>query len=120
MLETSDFFVPTREHTPLTNRGTLPRDVGVSYLSMKGEIMNGLLSSLTLITDFCAMTISLWLAFYLFGKGYPDKIALRAVVVFLSLAMFFFGAYDSQNHPTRWATELRAVAIVLTLSAWYS
>ena len=82
--------------------------------------MNDLLSVLTLVTDFCAMTISLWLAFYLFGKGYPDKIAMRAVIVFFSLAVFFFGAYDSQNHPTLWATELRAVAIVLTLTTWYS
>src|SRR5215510_13055150 len=83
--------------------------------------MNDLLSVLTLIIDFCAMTISLWLAFYLFGKGYPEKVAMRAVVVFFSLAVFFFGAYDSQNHPTTdWATELRAVAIVLTLTTWYS
>jgi GAF domain-containing protein len=81
--------------------------------------MNGFLSALTLLTDFIAMTISLWLAFYLFGKGYPNQIALRAVVVFLSLALFFFGAFDSQNYSTHWDAELRAVAIVFTLTAWY-
>ena len=81
--------------------------------------MNGLLSTLTLIVDFGAMTISLWLAFYLFGKGYPNQIALRAVVVFLSLALFFFGAYDSQKYTTHWDSELRAITILVTLTAWY-
>jgi len=82
--------------------------------------MENILAGLTGFIDFFAMGISLWLAFYLFGKGYPNKIALRAVVVFLSLALFFYGAYDSQDHPTRWATDLRAIAITLTLATWYS
>ena len=81
--------------------------------------MTGILPTLTLFTDYVAMTISLWLAFYLFGKGYPNRIAIRAVVVFLSLALFFFGAFDSQSHSTTWDTELRAVAITCTLTAWY-
>lgn len=81
--------------------------------------MNGFLSTLTLLTDFIAMTISLWLAFYLLGKGYPNKIALRAVVVFLSLTLFFFGAFDSQQYSAHWDAELRAVAIIFTLTAWY-
>jgi len=82
--------------------------------------MENILADLTEFIDFFAMGVSLWLAFYLFGKGYPNKIALRAVVVFLSLALFFYGAYDSQGHPTLWATDLRAIAITLTLATWYS
>ena len=35
----------------------------------------------TLLVDFSAMAITLWLGFYLLGRGYPSRITLRAVVV---------------------------------------
>ncbi len=82
--------------------------------------MNNWLFTATLAIDFCATSISLWLAFYIFGKGFPSKIALRATIVFLTLFVFFFGAYASLVHPAaQWAT-IRAVAILITLAAWYS
>src|SRR5689334_16483578 len=82
--------------------------------------MNNWLFTATLAIDFCATSISLWLAFYIFGKGFPSKIALRATIVFLSLFVFFFGAYDSLVRPVaEWAT-VRAFVILITLAAWYS
>jgi hypothetical protein len=74
----------------------------------------------TLAMDFIAASVSLWQAFYIFGKGFPSKIALRATVVFLALFVFFFSAYDSLIHPAEgWAT-VRAFVILITLAAWYS
>ncbi len=82
--------------------------------------MNNWLFILTLAIDFCATSISLWLAFYIFGKGFPSKIALRATIVFLALFVFFFGAYNSLIHPAAWWSTVRALAILITLAAWYS
>jgi len=82
--------------------------------------MNDFLRTLTPAIDFGAMSISLWLAFYLFGKGFPNKIAMRAVVVFLSLAVFFFLAYHGLYNTAPWTITLRAATIVLTLATWYS
>jgi hypothetical protein len=82
--------------------------------------MQDYLFTATLAIDFIAASISLWLAFYIFGKGFPSKIALRATVVFLCLFVFFFGAYDSLIHPAEGWAIIRAVVIIITLAAWYS
>ena len=82
--------------------------------------MKDFLFTSTLTIDFIAAAISLWLAFYIFGKGFPSKIALRATVVFLALFVFFFGAYDSLVHPVVWWVTVRAFVILITLAAWYS
>lgn len=82
--------------------------------------MKDFLFTATLAVDFCATSVSLWLAFYIFGKGFPNKIALRATVVFVGLSVFFFSAYYSLIHQiAAWAT-VRAIAILITLAAWYS
>lgn len=82
--------------------------------------MQILLLKSTRAVDFIAASISLWQAFYIFGKGFPSKIALRATVVFLALFVFFFGAYDSLIHPAESWAIVRAFVIIITLVAWYS
>lgn len=75
---------------------------------------------LTLLTDLIAMSITLWLAFYLFGRGYPSKITLRAVIALLALSGFFFGAYNNLFHQVPGTASLRAILLIVGLASWYS
>jgi len=79
-----------------------------------------LLFFLTLLTDLIAMSITLWLALYLFGRGYPSKITLRAVIALLALSGFFLGAYNNLFHQVPGTASLRAILLIVGLASWYS
>jgi hypothetical protein len=79
-----------------------------------------MLFNITLLIDLIAMATTLWGAFYLFARGFPSWVTLRAVIVLLLLAMFFFGAYNNIFHQVTGTAALRAVLLVLGLEAWYS
>jgi hypothetical protein len=74
----------------------------------------------TLIVDLVAMAITLWGAFYLFARGFPSWITLRAVIVLLLLSLFFFGAYNNLFHQVDGTAAWRAVLLILGLGTWYS
>jgi hypothetical protein len=67
-----------------------------------------------------AMSITLWLALYLFGRGYPSKVTLRAVIALLALSGFFFGAYNNLFHQMPGTAALRAILLIVGLASWYS
>jgi hypothetical protein len=52
----------------------------------------------TAFLDLFAMAITLWLAFYLFARGFPSRVTMRAVIVLLALSFFFYGAYSNIFH----------------------
>lgn len=74
----------------------------------------------TLIIDLVAMAATLWGAFYLFARGFPSLITLRAVIVLLLLSIFFLGAYNNLFHQVAGTAALRAVLLILGLGSWYS
>ena len=74
----------------------------------------------TLLVDLIAMAITLWLAFYLFARGFPSRITLRAVIVLLVLSVFFYGAYNNIFHQVAGTAAWRAVMLVIGLASWYS
>ncbi len=74
----------------------------------------------TMLVDLIAMATTLWLAFYLFARGFPSRITLRVVVVLLSLSIFYFSAYNNIFHQTAGTAAWRAVFIVIGLGSWYS
>lgn len=74
----------------------------------------------TLLVDILTMTITLWGAFYLFARGYPSGITLRAVLLLLLLSLFFLGAYNNLFHQVVGTASLRAVLLILALGFWYS
>jgi hypothetical protein len=74
----------------------------------------------TLLVDFSAMAVTLWLGFYLLGRGYPSRITLRAVVVLLALSAFFLGAFNNLFHQIPGTAALRAVLVIIGLATWYS
>src|SRR6266487_595792 len=74
----------------------------------------------TALLDLCAMAITLWLAFYLFARGFPSRVTLRAVIVLLALSVFFYGAYNNIFHQVAGTAAWRAVLLVIGLASWYS
>ena len=71
-----------------------------------------MLFNITLLVDLIAMATTLWGAFYLFARGFPSGIALRAASVLLLLAVFFFGAYNNLFHQVVGTAAWRAVGAV--------
>ena len=74
----------------------------------------------TLFVDITAMAITLWGAFYLFARGFPSGITLRAVIVLLLLSIFFLGAYNNLFHQVVGTASVRAVLLITGLGTWYS
>ena len=74
---------------------------------------------LTSLTDFLGMAVSLWLATYLWARGFPSRVTLRAVVVLLALAGFFLSGYLNLHHPIPGSTAWRAVFLTIAFLAWY-
>ena len=79
-----------------------------------------MLASVTHITHFMAMSISLWMAFYLFARGFPSRITLRAVLALLAIAVFFLDTYNHFQIPQTTTNTLRAALLVIGLNCWYS
>ncbi len=78
-----------------------------------------MLFELTLLVDITAMAVSLWMAFYLFARGFPSQITLRSVIVFLLLFVFFFSVNYDLFHPSASTVALRAALVTLGLGTWY-
>ena len=74
----------------------------------------------TLLVEITAMAITLWGAFYLFARGFPSAVTLRAVIVLLLLSVFFLGAYNNMFYQVVGTASLRAVLLILGLGTWYS
>jgi hypothetical protein len=74
----------------------------------------------TLLVDLSAMAITLWMAFYLFGRGFPSRVTLRVVIILLALSVFFFSAYNNIFQQRVGTAAWRAVLIVIGQGIWYS
>src|SRR6185295_6495545 len=79
-----------------------------------------MLFNITLFVDLIAMATTLWGAFYLFARGFPSWLTLRAVMVLLVLSIFFFGAYNNLFNQVVGTASLCAVLLILGLGTWYS
>jgi hypothetical protein len=66
------------------------------------------------------MSITLWLAFYLFTRGFPGRITLRAIVVLLAISVFFLSAYQTIFRQTVGMASWRAVCLITGMAFWYS
>lgn len=77
-----------------------------------------MLFAITSVVDFLGMAVSLWLACYLLGRGFSSRITLRAVVVLISLAAFFLGAYINLYEQITGTAAIRAVVLTIGLSVW--
>lgn len=74
----------------------------------------------TLFVDLLAMAVTLWMAFYLFARGFSSTMTLRMVIVSLTLSGFFFDAYNNIFVQVPGTAAIRAVLLVIGLGGWYS
>ena len=74
----------------------------------------------TIAVTLFGMATTLWMAFYLFARGFPSSMTLRVVIVMLALSGFFFGAYNNIFEQTIGTAAIRAVLLVIVLAGWYS
>jgi len=73
-----------------------------------------------MFVDLLAMATTLWMAFYLFARGFPSRVTLRMVIVLLSLSIFYFSAYNNIFHQVVGTAAWRAVLLVIGLGSWFS
>jgi hypothetical protein len=79
-----------------------------------------MLTQATMFVDLLAMATTLWMAFYLFARGFPSRVTMRVVIVLLSLSAFYFGAYNNIFHQVVGTAAWRAVLLVIGLGSWFS
>jgi len=72
-----------------------------------------MLFALTSAVELMSMAVSLWLALYLLGRGFPSRITFRGVVVLLSLSAFFLAAYINIYHQITGASAGRAILLTI-------
>jgi len=73
----------------------------------------------TLLIDLTAMATCLWMAFYLFARGFPSPITTRGAVLLLALSAFFFGAYNNLFEQIPGTAALRAACLIAGMGAWH-
>jgi len=74
----------------------------------------------TMLVDLLAMAITLWMAFYLFARGFPSMVSLRVVIVLFSLSGFYYSAYYNIFRQVEGSAAWRAVFLTIGLLSWYS
>jgi hypothetical protein len=78
-----------------------------------------MLFQITLLVDLTAMAICLWMAFYLFARGFPSKVTMRGTILLLALSAFFFGAYNNLFQQINGTAAWRAVFLIIGIGAWH-
>ncbi|HCK67026.1 MAG TPA: hypothetical protein DHW49_12245 [Anaerolineae bacterium] len=63
---------------------------------------------------------ALWLTFYLFARGFPNRLALRAVFALLAMAIFFWLTYNNFFNPQPQLNYYKAILLNLAMAGWYS
>lgn len=73
----------------------------------------------TILVDLIALSICLWMAFYLLARGFPSAITIRAAILLLALGAFFFGAYTNLFQQVPGTAAWRAALLITGLTQWY-
>lgn len=79
-----------------------------------------MLASITHTINLLAMAVSLWMAFYLFARGFPNRATLRASLALMAIAVFFLDTYNHFHSPHSDTANLRAALLVIAFVCWYS
>jgi hypothetical protein len=78
-----------------------------------------MLSQLTAITDWLAMSLALWLAAYLLIRSHRSRTTIRAVLILAALATAFLIAYVGLYGPSPRLANAWAAALTLAIVLWY-
>ncbi|MBL8049701.1 MAG: hypothetical protein JNM46_00635 [Anaerolineales bacterium] len=78
-----------------------------------------MLTILTYFVTLISMGGALWLALYLFARGFPNRIAMWATFALLSMATFFWLTYNHFFNPQINTGYIKAIFLSLALVSWY-
>ncbi len=78
-----------------------------------------MLSSLSYFVVLISMSAALWLAFYLFARGFPNLLALQTTFALLAMAAFFWLTYNHFFTPLPQLNYLKAILLNLATASWY-
>lgn len=73
--------------------------------------------SLTLLTSFLCMAISLWFAIYLLSRSHANFLTFRAIVALIALAFYYNSAFTALVNPSSNSDSLRSLASMIALIA---
>lgn len=79
-----------------------------------------LLFALTSVTDFVGLCAALWLAGYLFSRGFRGPTTIRAVIILLLLSGSFIEGYFSLHEPEKSRNIWYVLANLLAVIVWYN
>jgi len=79
-----------------------------------------MLALITSITNLITIGLTLWLGLYLLARGFPNRIAIRAVLSLLALSTFLLGAHTNFFVQVPGMAAMRAVLLIIGLASWYS
>ena len=75
--------------------------------------------TLTYLANLVEMGVSLWLAFFLVVRGYPNLTTIRIAVNLLALSAYFLAAFNNHFNPVAGSAALRAILLVISMGFWY-
>src|SRR5947208_17196433 len=79
-----------------------------------------LLHALTSLTDFLGLCTALWLAGYLFSRGFRSPITLRTVLILLLLSGSFIEGYISLHEPEKSHYAWYVAANLAAVLVWFN
>jgi hypothetical protein len=79
-----------------------------------------MLTQLTIIANLIELGISAWFGFYLFTRGYPNRITARLALSLMAVSFYFLGAFNSHFHYVPEFAALRATLLLIGMGCWYS
>lgn len=79
-----------------------------------------MLAQLTIVANLIELGVSLWFGFYLFTRGYPNRITARISLSLMAVSVYFLGAFNSHFQYGAEFAGLRATLLVIGMGCWYS
>lgn len=79
-----------------------------------------MLTQLTVTANLVELGISLWFGFYLFTRGYPNRITARVALSLMALSVYFLGAFNNHFYYVAEFAALRATLLLIGMGCWYS
>jgi hypothetical protein len=75
------------------------------------------LFTLTVITDFLILAVSLWFAIYLLARSQLNDLTFRAVAALLAVAFYYHGSFSRTVSPGAGSPAVRSLAVIVALVA---
>jgi hypothetical protein len=96
------------------------QETGLSHRYLHEQMGGMMLAAITSMTSLVSSGATLWLSLYLFARGYPNRVTMRAVLSLLAISVFFLGTYNSFFVDVPGSASLRAALLIIGMTCWYS